>query len=103
MTTLQLENMVENEPDFARMVRFYIVKAAEAVANEDVGTDNHAERIETAGFIIANPANYVRRFMEIVVTNSTIASRGDLQAVLDNPGDIEFEVNSVYDSVTLSD
>jgi hypothetical protein len=103
VTTLQLENMVENEPDFKRLVRFYAVKAAQSVASEDVGTPNHAQRLETAGMVIRDTDAYVRRFMELVIINPTIASRPDVQAILDNPGDIEFQVNSVYDTVTLSD
>jgi hypothetical protein len=103
MTTLQLENMVENEPDFERLVRYFIVKAAISVAAEEVDHVNHTERIKTAGFIIRDPNTYVRRVMEMVITNATIASRSSVQEILDNPNDVEFMVNSIYDDVTLSD
>jgi hypothetical protein len=102
MTPLQLENMVENEPDFSRMVRYYIDKAASDVATEDVATPNHANRIDLAGRIIADPSAFVRRFAELIVINATVASRANVDDVLAHPADIEFVVNSNFDTVTLS-
>lgn len=98
MTTLQLENMVENEPDFSRIVRYYIEKAAIFATTESVDTPNHVARLVLAKKILDNPESFVRKFAEALVTNPTIASRADVQAVLDNPNDVEFMVNSVFDS-----
>lgn len=98
MTILQLENMVENEPDFSRLVRFYIEKAAVAVSTEPVDTTNHTARLALADAVLANPSAFVRRFAEAIITNPTIQSRADVDAVISNAGDIEFEVNSLWDS-----
>lgn len=101
MTKVQLINMVQNEPDFMKLVLYHTVRAAMNVTTEDGGAANHAARIILAPKILNNPQAWAQLFAYGVITNATIASRADTDAVLANADDIAFQVDSQFDSYAL--
>lgn len=96
MTILQAVAAAKGEPDFRDRVEFYTVKAAIAATTESTGTALHTERVALARSILLSPGSKVTAFALGVITNSTIMSYASHSLVPD--GDIEFVVNSIYNS-----
>lgn len=96
MTILQAVDAAKNQPDFRNRVEFYMVKAAISVTTEASGTAFHIQRQSLAEQILASAESHVTRFALGVITNPTILGYASHSVVPD--GDIEFVVNSIYNS-----
>ena len=96
MTIQAAVNAAKNEPDFHLRVEYYLVKAAIAITTEATNTPLHAERLALAKLILASEGSHTGRFALAVVTNATVLAAANHAAVPD--GDIEFVVNSIYNS-----
>lgn len=91
---------IAQDSNFQNRVRYYLVKAAVAIMNEDINTDRHAARAAYASKVLAGDINILHQCIA-VLTNVTIAqgARGsDIPDWNIANTDIEFQVNSQYNS-----
>jgi hypothetical protein len=86
---------VAHTPAFIARVGQISIKSAIAVAAEDPGTANHAERIAFGNKVLLDPGNYGALIAQGVVTNASITASSP-----DN--DIEFTVNSMWNAYAIS-
>lgn len=82
--------------NFNDRIRFFLVKAAIAILNEDPATANHDARIVLSIKILSFSIIDVSPFVYAVLTNPTIFALDDPTTAPDN--DVEFIVNSIIDA-----
>lgn len=99
MVALQAATGVVYDESFRARVRFFVTKAAVAATTEAASAYvNHLSRVDLAKQILQNPSAYEGQFALAIMTNPTNLAKATLADVVDN--DIEFSVNSIYDSFT---
>ena len=90
---------VGDDLDFQKKCKLLFIKAAVAVASEDETTANHAARLAFAKQVLYGTISSVQ-LAYAVLTNTTI--QGKINADEDYDSDLEYVVNSVYDSFALT-
>jgi hypothetical protein len=88
-----------SSPVFYTRVAFIALKSAQAVASEDPGTANHANRAAYAGRVLTGNDKALLIALHIAAANATIAGTLETsggEAVPD--GDIEFAMGQIWDA-----
>lgn len=88
-----------SDPVFYTRVSYVSLKVAQAVASEDAGQPNHANRLNYAGRILRGDENVLMLTQHMVSSNPTIASTLETEGGAAVPdADIEFALSSIWDA-----